>query len=275
MRLYKVTQEEMEMYFPQHGFNPYVELLFEARKGRVCDVMLGDFWSRTRGDDAVQTATQLNAFVSYLRAKAAELEFKTTLDRFRRCCDKNTRSVRRYIDAIFQHRGSRHLVIRLDLSYAMEDAWVATRPTAVTLKQAKEDLTKFQRYLREKWPSTGFVAKLECGLLRGYHFHTLIFLNGHLRQKDVLIAKLLGEYWQQVICEGQGRYWNCNAEEYPVRGIGMIDYTDGDKRVVLIDKVAAYLTKTDFWMRFQPGGKVFFRGLMPRPRPKRGRPRES
>lgn len=94
-----------------------------------------------------------------------------------------------------------------------------------------------------------------------------------MKQKDVVIAQCLGEYWARVICEGKGRYWNCNAERYHDRGIGMINYDDGDKRVTLVEKVAGYLTKTDFWMRFQPGGKTLFKGLMPEPPPKRGRPR--
>jgi hypothetical protein len=275
MNLSHVTQEEMKLHFPHHGFNPYVDLLFKARKELPAGTEHRDWWKLASGDEAVRVAAQLNEFVSYLREKAAERSFSNLLDRFRRSCDKNTRSLRRYIDSIFRHRGSRHLVIRLELGYAMEEAWAAARPTSVTLAQAKEDLAKFQRYLRDHLPTTGFAAKLEYGLLRGYHFHALIFLNGHLMQRDVLIALRLGEHWRWVICEGRGRYWNCNAKHYHCRGIGMINYDDGDKRVALIDKVADYLTKTDFWLRYQPGGKKFFKGMMPQPRPKRGRPRES
>lgn len=271
-----VTQEKMELHFPQHGFNPYVDLLFAVRKEMPVQSE-HDGWKSACGPEAIRVAAQLNEFVSGLRQRAGERQFRKLLERFRRSRDKNTRSLRRYIDAIFQHRGGRHLVIRLDLGYAMEGAWAAGRPTSVTLEQAKEDLVKFQRYLREHpvLHSTGFVAKLEYGLLRGYHFHVLIFLNGHRQQSEVLIAKLLGDHWRSVICEGRGRYWNCNAEEYWQRGIGMINYNDGDKRRVLVDKVAGYLTKTDFWLRFQPGGKTLFKGLMPQPRPTRGRPRES
>lgn len=275
MSLHRVTQEEMERYFPHHGFNPYVDLLFRTRKELPTDLEHQGLWKRAAGEEAVRMAARLNEFVNCLRKNAAKREFKKLLERFRRSRDKNTRSVRHYIDAIFRHRGGRHLVIRLELGYAMEGVRAAARPTSVTLGQAKDDLAKFQRYLRDHHPSTGFAAKLEYGLLRGYHFHALIFLNGHVRQSDVLIAQRFGEHWASVICEGQGRYWNCNARYYRDRGIGMIKYHDGEKRVALIEKVAAYLTKTDFWLRFQPGGKTLFKGLMPQPRPKRGRPRES
>ncbi len=239
MTLRKVLEDDIERYFPKHGFNPYVELLFRARREVGGDLAYGDYWEYSRGEEAVQRAAKLNEFVNHLRKLAGEGEFKATLDRFRRCCDKNTRSVRRYIDAIFQHRGSRHLVIRLDIGYAMEEAWVAARPTSVTLQQAKDDLVKFQRYLREHLPVTGFVAKLEYGLLRGYHFHVLIFLNGHLVQKDVLIAQRLGEHWATGICEGKGRYWNCNAQEYEHRGIGIADDDARGTRARLLDAVPA------------------------------------
>jgi hypothetical protein len=271
LHLSRVTQEKMEQYFPNHGFNPYVRLLFEAREEVMSDLVYAEYVAHARGDEAVMRANGLNGFVEHLRKKAADACFQKALDSFRRACDKNTRSIRRYIDSIFRHRGSKQLVIRLDLAYAMEDAWAAARPTSVTLDEAKDDLRRFQRYLRDNWPLTGFAAKLEYGLLRGYHFHVLIFLNGHVKQQDILNGKRLGEYWQDVICEGKGRYWNCNAQNYPDRGIGMIHRDDGDKRGVLIDKVAGYLTKTDFWMRFQPGGRTFFKGVMPEPPPVQGR----
>lgn len=272
LNLHIVDQEEMEHYFPSHGFNPYVNLLFRVRRDQVEHVVSNGYWKTVTGVEAENTVARLNAFVDRLRAAAAGVEFKKAMDSFRRLRDKNTKSLNDYINSIFQHRGSRHLVLRLDLGYAMEAAW-GFRPTTVTLEQAKRDLAKFQRHLRESLPTTGFAAKLEYGLLRGYHFHVLIFLNGHVVQADVLIAKRLGEHWSNAICEGRGMYWNCNGTDYAERGIGMVNYNDGDKRIALIEKVAAYLTKTDFWLRFSPGGKTFFKGLKPEPPPKRGRPR--
>lgn len=274
MSLTRTTRQTLDHHFPHHGFNPYVELLLEVQDQAEGIAGLEEAWAKRHGSQAIALVGQLNAFVTALRARAGGRSFRMLLERFRRRRDKNTRSVRRYIDAIFTNRGSRHLVIRLDLGYAMEGAWTAARPTSVTLQQAKGDLAKFQRYLRENLPTTGFIATLEYGLLRGYHFHTLIFLNGHLVQDEVRIPWRLGEHWMYGICEGQGRYWNCNAQEYAERGIGMINYYDGDKRVALVEKVAGYLTKTDFWVQFQPGGKTLFKGLMPGPSPKRGRPRE-
>lgn len=50
-----------------------------------------------------------------------------------------------------------------------------------------------------------------------------------------------------------------------------VEYIDALKR-----RVAAYLTKIDYWVRLSPGkGRAFFRGNMPRKTAvKRGRPRK-
>lgn len=272
--LMPLTQDTFEQHFPQHGFNPYVSLLFKAQKVVPAELEVSDWWRRAAGDEAVQVCEQLNAFAAYLRTESGRPQFLARLDSLRRCCDKNTTGARRYINAIFKHRGARQLVLRLELGYAMEEAWSAARPTQVTLEQAKQDLVKFQRYVRDRQPYTGFLAKLEYGLLRGYHFHVLVFLNGHVRQQHVLIAKWLGEHWAKVICEGQGRYWNCNPRCYRFPGIGVINYNDGDLRIALLERVASYLTETDFWLDFKPGGRTFFKGRMPQPAPQRGRPRQ-
>jgi hypothetical protein len=266
---------DLDRYFPKHVFNPYIDLLARCLEKYPKIRDHADTWRFDVGPMAQATAQDLNDFVAALRQEARGSVFTGQMERLRRSCDKNTRSLRKYIDAIFQFRGSRHLVIRLDLGYAMEHLWHTERPTTVTLEGAKADFVKFQRYVRGHYPLTGFAAPLEYGLKKGFHFHALIFLNGDLVKQEVLIAKILGEQWG-VITEGQGRYFNCNAQNYLKRGVGMIRHNDGDKRATLVNTVAPYLTKMDFWMRFEPGGKTFFRGQMPKAREvKTGRPRKD
>lgn len=54
----------------------------------------------------------------------------------------------------------------------------------------------------------------------------------------------LGEYWEQTITKGRGRYWNCNAIPNPMKraGIGVVNWHDDDKRQEL-QKALDYLTK--------------------------------
>ncbi len=102
-----------------------------------------------------------------------------------------------------------------------------------------------------------------------YHFHVLIFLNGHAARQDDSLARRIGQFWKTAVTEGHGSYFNCNAVAYKYRGIGMVDHKDAAKRIALIEKVAPYLTKVDFWMYFDPPGKTFGKGLMPAKRKNR------
>jgi hypothetical protein len=264
---------DLDVYFPGHVFNPYVELLLNAMRARpLVNTVHHCLWKPP--EVVRQLVVDMNGFVNDMRNEAGSPGWRKRFDSLRRRCDKNHQMLRHYLDEVFLRRGSRHLVIRLDLSYAMEHANRMSRPTTITLQQAKRDLQKFQRYLREKQPLTAFSAKREYGLRTGYHFHCLIFLDGHLVQKDLVIGRLLGEYWQDVITEGQGRYLNCNGLKHQFRGVGMINYYDTELRANLTDKVCPYLTKTDFWLEHEGAGCSFTKGHMPEPPAKSGRARK-
>lgn len=106
------------------------------------------------------------------------------------------------------------------------------------------------------------MGTFEYGTLTGYHFHLLLFFDGHKQWNGKALGFLLGEVWKNEITEGRGRYFNCNALKYAENGIGMIWHYEMAKREILKKKVISYLTKTDFWLKFQGTRKTFFRGLM-------------
>lgn len=134
----------------------------------------------------------------------------------------------------------------------------------VDLRQARTEFAKFIRCMRATYPQVGYLRELEYGLLSGYHFHVLIFIDGHLKRNDVRIAQELGEHWKNVITEGRGRYWNCNAwpQNYERHALGMTHRGDTLKREVLIDKVLDYLTRKRFWMRLDGIKKTFSKGQL-------------
>ena len=126
----------------------------------------------------------------------------------------------------------------------------------------------------------GFASKFEYGLTKGYHFHSLIFLDGSLKRTDIVIAKLIGDYWNGTLTKGNGTYFNCNAkkEEYLYRGIGMINRSEEDLINNLKYHAANYLCKTDYYIKLITTGKdrAFVRGNKPKPKTKgRGRPRSK
>jgi hypothetical protein len=148
--------------------------------------------------------------------------------------------VRNYVERLFAKR-ARLLVIRLDLSY--KEKWASE----ITIEQAKRDLQRFLANLRSKRQTDvqqGYIWRLEDGEKTGYHFHVAFFLNNRLANQAVYHAMALGEYWEQTITKGRGRYWNCNAIPNPMKraGIGVVNWHDDDKRSEL-QKALDYLTK--------------------------------
>jgi hypothetical protein len=55
----------------------------------------------------------------------------------------------------------------------------------------------------------------------------------------------------------------------------MIWHDDFFKRHILLSKVVSYLTKMDFWLKFDGTKKTFFKGLMPEEVECKGRPRRK
>ena len=90
---------------------------------------------------------------------------------------------------------------------------------------------------------------------------------------------MIGEHWKNSVTEGRGRFYNCNAnkQRYKNVGIGMISYDQSDRIDVLKNKVGAYLTKVDYWVRLSPSvGRSFSKGNGPKlSATKRGRKRSD
>lgn len=126
----------------------------------------------------------------------------------------------------------------------------------------------------------GFIWKLETGEIRGLHYHFVFFFDGHKTQNDAYLGFELGRYWQEVITQGHGRFYNCNAHEddYDYLGIGQIEHWDQQKRQYFLQYVLRYMTKKEQYLKVKLSkrSKTFDRGQMPACREtKRGRPRKA
>lgn len=268
---------EFYYYFPLYDLNPYVALLFECAK--KFDSLFLFFSTVTIAPSEVPAeVAALNRLVDDLRKEAAGSKFKKIIKKFVRAENKRARSLGQYIDALFE-KHSRMVVLRLDLSYGTSFSEVHNELQA-RLAQVKADWANLQGDLHKGIPIPGllgFACKLEYGHLKGFHFHLLVFYDGACYRKDIVLAKLIGEHWSREVTKGKGRYFNCNnkKESYRFPGIGVISRFDTDLISNLKTKVAAYLVKTDYWLRFSSKcGRSFFRGNMPKfEGVKRGRPR--
>jgi hypothetical protein len=129
----------------------------------------------------------------------------------------------------------------------------------------------------------GYIVKMEYGIDKGIHFHALILFDGSRRSNHSHIhsAKLLGEYWVDVVTKGSGDYWNSNAKIKDFKnaglcGIGTINADETELRNNLLNYVVKYLCKPSqfFKPKHGPGVRLFRRGNEPTiPIAKRGRAR--
>lgn len=168
------------------------------------------------------------------------------------------------------------LVIRLDLSYQKEfrcSDEISARDVARHRRKLLDHLGKgmFGEML-------GYAWKFEMGKRKGFHNHMIFFFDGAKSCKDVVISKMIGDYWRDVVTDGKGAYYNCNAFKgnYKCCGIGMVHYADDAAREGL-RLAAAYMTKLDEYFKLSVRGvRSFGKGVLPKtPAVKRGRKRRS
>ncbi len=223
-----------------------------------------------------------NELINEIRKLSSSKEFKEQENLLISRARQNLSSSKRYVDKLLDCY-SKLLVLRIDLSYQSKLA------LSITEVEARSDLQHFFNNRRNNklfraW--VGYIAKLEYGVCRGYHFHLLIFMNGQLVQKDEHIARQIGEYWINGITGGRGLFFNCNAKVfcngvygYKRVGIGMINHFDAEKRSILIHDVVSYLCKKEQFIRTRAGdtrSRVFSTGGLPRQRiSNAGRPRKQ
>lgn len=265
--------------YPIYRFNPYVELFIRhvlERKSENHESIYDLYYSRGCGYWRNKTDV-LNECIANLRKEAQGSRFKRIIADYQRGPDKNYKGLVEYINELFE-RYSKLLVIRIDLHYGADICH------AVTYQKAQEDRERFFNNMRSNALFDHLISctwRLEFGLIKGFHYHMLLFFNGSEVCRDVFKAQKIGEYWRDVITKGQGTYYNCNAEqeEYGEHcGIGMVTYKDAPKRANLLNKVCRYFIKPDYYIRvIEPNvGRTFGRGEMPEPKiDQRGRPRKN
>ena len=258
-RLIASGLDEIEEYFPDNALNTFLELLQRGLKKfpEVAHIKPG---AALVCEDVVDlVCAELDGLVEWLRSESKGIDFQRELDTRRRQCQKNLRAAKLRAEKVFK-KCSKVLMIRLDLVSGGETFERRGILESVSAKQAKEELDKFRRYVRETFPCLGSEVKFEYGCMTGYHFHVVIYLNGHLKQAHVWLAKKMGEYWKNVITQGRGRYRNCNANWYLYPAAGMIHRDNHLKRKAL-ERALSYLAKTDFWVKFSGVKRTFLPSL--------------
>lgn len=172
----------------------------------------------------------------------------------------------------------RILIVRVDLAYSN---------THQSLRDISSDCEKLRRNLnKNRALSQGFISgiiKIEFGISKGPHAHLIMLYDGNARWRDDGVGEIIGNYWRDVITDGNGVFFNSNRKSsknnmaermgVPVEllAIGMIKRTDSDK-LKNLEVLLDYLSKDE--QRICALGGRNFRSLrifsLPRSKSKRG-----
>ena len=260
--------------FPAVNMNPYVRAYHEATwryEGSSCS---GE-------KNAYQIVKELNQVVESIRASLSKKEVRAMEKRHERARAKRHYSAARYIEE-FRHSYARITCVRVDLGFR-KGKFLESEDFLGDLESVKCYWRKMRQDITNGVPISdmiGFVVRLEYGVLTGYHLHGLFIFDGSRRQQDILLAQAIGEHWiNQVVPNGEGRYYNCNRykERYRHLGIGVINYYEELKYQALKNFVIEYMVKPDFSLEsIAPRERTMFRGKMPQSSiSRKGRPRKK
>ena len=165
------------------------------------------------------------------------------------------------------------LVIRIDL--AIHSDYRDDHGCVTFIQNSFKKFMKRTYSMQEK--IVGYIWKLEYGKQKGYHYHTLIFLDGNYHQKDQILADEFGKVWLEV-SKGKGTYFSANAvkEKYKNLAIGMLRHDD-DKAFKALLTVIKYFAKDEQFAATPVGHRIrtFGTSQMPASKRKSGRPRRG
>jgi hypothetical protein len=158
--------------------------------------------------------------------------------------ERNFYSLAELIDRLFEYH-SRLLVVRIDLEYLPGVS--ETMPVEV-VHWHRSQLLEDRRGHAEFDGLVGYAWGLEYGENGGgWHYHLLAIYNSAERRDGISLGLGIGELWQNIT-NGLGKVYISNFDEEKleragVLGIGRIHRDDRQKRICLVENVAAYIVK--------------------------------
>lgn len=280
-RYYRYMNDWLERYSDVHHYSARVEVFYD-----VC-VELGligqyPFVFEEPGEiaraDGARYMDAFNILIEKIRARCRSREFKER-ERLRAAnAEKNKQKVLALEEAMFSKETgrSRWLVLSLTLRYKPQfRRWI----TPEVIQQHRDRFFAARRYNTLISGVKNYVWTIEQGEDTGLHLHVILFYSPE-HNHDEHIAKLIGEYWVNVVTEGKGDYWNSNQaklkEGYKKKrgvGVGQINWNDAEKRKVLRENLV-YLAKSEQYLMIKGAHRIrtFDMGQVPM-RVKAGRPR--
>lgn len=256
------VREFAERYKSNYILSQHVQLFFDC--WIALDLGLKGFHNRRDVSYKVWMHQHevFNNLLDLIRIKEQSPQFKQKLALRKDKSSKRYRGAKSYVGRLFDNHSVLE-VIRIDLSFRNDLA------ISMAAEGAKEYFQKFKNNLRGK-PSlfddmVGHIWKLGWAPEKGFYFHLILLFVDSDTFNSENVARQIGEYWIQKICNGNGVFMNSNVSEHSDRnlGTGKIKADESEKMKILVS-VAERMAKMDQYLQPTPlgEGKLFGHGAL-------------
>jgi len=283
MTYYKMINQWLKRYSDIYIYSVRVDAFYDACK-KLGLIRKEVFQFNNQDDIDMASGAEyfrwFNALIDQVRIQLNAREFKES-ERLRLLnSERNEQKVLDLEEEMFSIKNgkSRWLVLSLTLRYNRRYRW---RVTPEMIQMHRNRFFDARRNNKLMAGIKNYVWAIEQGEDTGMHMHVILFYSAESNH-DEIIAMKIGEYWKNVVTEGNGAYWNSNARElkkYYARGrgvgVGQIDWNDDGARKALRTNLL-YLAKEDQYIvarcMHERDLRTFGTGQVPK-KLKSGRPR--
>ncbi|CAJ8964000.1 inovirus-type Gp2 protein [Burkholderia pseudomallei] len=285
-KYYGKLNEWIERYREGARYSAHVEAFHDACKELGILGGRKRFWFGELGDTDAQHnrsyAEWFNNLIAKIHERCESREFKERMRLLKIHVRRNIDNVTEFEQKLFcPHAGwARWLVLELTLKYESKYRG------SITLDEVIEHRDKF---FRARWRNNhlmscvkAYVWAIEEGKDTGFHLHVILFCVP-VTKDDERLANQIGDYWEEVVTEGRGSYWNSNRADLKLGyemyghgiGVGLIEHSDDKMRGSLLENLI-YLAKSEQQLQIRAEGNVHTFGMSGVPKKeKMGRPRKA
>ncbi|CAL62009.1 Conserved hypothetical protein [Herminiimonas arsenicoxydans] len=273
----------LDQYSEIYRYSTRVEVFYDACKAMGLIGQKRSFEFLLFGKLEIKTGNGymdlFNELIEQVYARCQAREFKER-ERLRKANAKRNRTnVLALEDAMFSEETgrSRWLILSLTLRYKPS---YRRRITPEIIQQHRDRFFAARRFNELMSGIKNYVWTIEQGEDTGLHLHVILFYSADSNH-DEYFAMQIGEYWENIVTEGKGDYWNSNdgklkkgyKEKGHGVGVGQMNWNDFAKREALRINLV-YLAKTEQYLMINVADSMhtFGMGQVPK-KMKSGRPR--
>jgi hypothetical protein len=282
-KYYGKLNEWLERYREGTRYSPHVEAFHDACK-ELGIIGKRRFWFGEPGDtdwDHDKSYTDwFNDLIVKIHERCQSRAFKERERLLKVHVQRNVDNVTEFEEELFSDDKGRARWLILELTLQYEPKYRGS----ITLDDVQKHRDKF---FRARWNGGGlmscikaYVWAIEEGEDTGFHLHVILFCLP-VTKDDEGLASQIGDYWNEVVTEGRGKYWNSNQERLKPRyekyghgvGVGLINDSDRKMRESLRVNLL-YLAKAEQQLQVRGAGNIHTFGMSDVPKKvKAGRPR--